>query len=234
MHPPLDWVITTRTRDLEYAQNCSLSFSLRLEPKLKLFFSPGTCSLAVNIALQESGVAYTPIKVDLKTKKTAAGDDFNAINPKGYVPALVLDSGELLSEVPAVLQYVADQAPQANLAPANGTLARYQLQSWLTYIGTEIHKNFGPFFNPAATPEWKNACMANLGRRLAYANDQLQDKDYLMGSQFTIADAYLFNTLSWSKFIKLDLEQWPNLAAYQKRIAERPSVISARNLEKTA
>lgn len=201
---------------------------------MKLYFSPGTCSLAVNIALQESGMAYTPVKVDLKTKKTAAGDDFNAINPKGYVPALALDSGEVLSEVPAVLQYVADQVPTVNLAPANGTLARYQLQGWLTYIGTEIHKNFGPFFNPAATAEWKNACMANLERRLAYANEQLQGKDYLMGSQFTVADAYLFNTLGWSKFIKLDLDQWPNLAAYQKRIGERPSVIAARNLEKTA
>ena len=199
---------------------------------MKLYFSPGTCSLAVNISLQESGLAYTPVKVDLKAKKTAAGDDFNAINPKGYVPALALDSGELLTEVPAVLQYVADQAPTANLAPANGTLARYQLQGWLTYIGTEIHKNFGPFFNPSATPEWKNACMANLERRLAYANDQLQGKDYLMGSQFTVADAYLFNTLGWAKFIKLDLDQWPNLAAYQKRIADRPSVIAARNLEK--
>ena len=201
---------------------------------MKLYFSPGTCSLAVNIALLETGLAYTPVKVDLKTKKTAAGDDFNAINPKGYVPALALDSGELLTEVPAVLQYVADQAPKANLAPANGTLARYQLQGWLTYVGTEIHKNFGPFFNPAATPEWKTACMANLERRLAYANDQLQGKDYLMGSQFTVADAYLFNTLSWSKFIKLDLDQWPSLAAYQKRIAERPSVVAARSLEKTA
>jgi len=201
---------------------------------LKLYFSPGTCSLAVNIALQEAGLAYTPVKVDLKTKKTATGDDFNTINAKGYVPALVLDSGELLTEVPAVLQFVADLAPQSNLAPANGTLERYQLQGWLTYIGTEVHKNFGPFFNPAATPEWKNVCMANLERRLGYANDQLQSKDYLMVSQFTVADAYLFNTLSWSKFIKLNLDQWPNLAAYQQRIAERPSVVAARNLEKTA
>ena len=201
---------------------------------MKLYFSPGTCSLAVNIALQESGLAYTPVKVDLKAKKTASGEDYNSINPKGYVPALGLDNGVLLSEVPAVLQYVADLAPQAKLAPANGTLERYQLQSWLTYIGTEIHKNFGPFFNPAATPEWKNACMANLERRLAYANAQLQGKDYLMGAQFTIADAYLFNTLGWAKFIKLNIEQWPNLAAYQQRIAERPSVVAARNLEKTA
>ncbi len=216
--------------DLEYAQDHSLS----PESKLKLYFSPGTCSLAVNIALQEAGLAYTPVKVDLKTKKTATGDDFNTINAKGYVPALVLDSGELLTEVPAVLQFVADLAPQSNLAPANGTLERYQLQGWLTYIGTEVHKNFGPFFNPAATPEWKNVCMANLERRLGYANDQLQGKDYLMGSQFTVADAYLFNTLSWSKFIKLNLDQWPNLAAYQQRIAERPSVVAARNLEKTA
>ncbi len=201
---------------------------------MKLYFSPGSCSLAVNIALQESGLAYTPVKVDLKAKKTASGEDYNSINPKGYVPALGLDNGVLLSEVPAVLQYVADLAPQAKLAPANGTLERYQLQSWLTYIGTEIHKNFGPFFNPAATPEWKNACMANLERRLAYANAQLQGKDYLMGAQFTIADAYLFNTLGWAKFIKLNIEQWPNLAAYQQRIAERPSVVAARNLEKTA
>ena len=201
---------------------------------MKLYFSPGSCSLAVNIALQEAGLAYTPVKVDLKAKKTASGEDYTSINPKGYVPALGLDNGVLLSEVSAVLQYVADLAPQAKLAPANGTLERYQLQSWLNYIGTEIHKNFGPFFNPAATPEWKNACMANLERRLGYANDALHGKDYLMGSQFTVADAYLFNTLSWAKFIKLNLDQWPNLAAYQQRIAERPSVVAARNLEKTA
>lgn len=201
---------------------------------MKLYFSPGSCSLAVNIALQETGLSYTPVKVDLKAKKTANGEDYNSINPKGYVPALGLDNGVVLSEAAAILQYVADLAPQAKLAPANGTLERYQLQSWLTYIGTEIHKNFSPFFNPAATPEWKNACMANLERRLAYTNEQLQGKDYLMGAQFTIADAYLFNTLGWAKFIKLNIDQWPNLAAYQQRIAERPSVVAARNLEKTA
>ena len=185
---------------------------------------PGACSLSPHIVLAESGLPYATEAVDLKTKVTASGGDYYAINPKGYVPALLLDSGELLTEGPAIVQYLADQVPATRLAPANGTLERYRLQSWLTFIGTELHKSFSPFFNPAAGDDWKGIARANLERRLAYTDAQLAGKSYLLGEDFTVADAYLFTVLSWAKFIKLDLAQWPNVLAYQARIAARPKV----------
>jgi glutathione S-transferase len=191
---------------------------------LKLFLKPGACSLSPHIVLEESGLEYQTEVVDLKTKTTAAGDDFLVINPKGYVPALLLDSGELLTEGPAIVQYLADQVPMKRLAPANGTIERYRLQSWLTFIGTELHKSFGAFFNPAAGNDWKGFAMANLERRLAYTDGQLADKSYLMGEDFTVADAYLFTVLGWARFIELDLARWPNLPAYQARVAARPAV----------
>ena len=198
---------------------------------MKLFYKPGACSLSPHIVLEESGLPYESESVDLKTKVTASGADFYAINPKGYVPALLLDSGELLTEGPAIVQYLADQVPAKRLAPANGTLERYRLQSWLTFIGTELHKSFSPFFNPAAGDDWKTIARANLERRLAYTDAQLAGKSYLLGEDFTVADAYLFTVLSWAKFIKLDLAQWPNLAAYQARVAARPKVQAALKAE---
>ena len=198
---------------------------------MKLFYKPGACSLSPHIVLEESGLPYESESVDLKTKVTASGADFYAINPKGYVPALLLDSGELLTEGPAIVQYLADQVPAKRLAPANGTLERYRLQSWLTFIGTELHKSFSPFFNPAAGDDWKAIARANLERRLAYTDAQLAGKSYLLGEDFTVADAYLFTVLSWAKFIKLDLAQWPNLAAYQARVAARPKVQAALKAE---
>ena len=198
---------------------------------MKLFYKPGACSLSPHIVLEESGLPYESESVDLKTKVTASGADFLAINPKGYVPALLLDSGELLTEGPAIVQYLADQVPAMRLAPANGTLERYRLQSWLTFIGTELHKSFSPFFNPAAGDDWKAIARANLERRLAYTDAQLAGNSYLLGEDFTVADAYLFTVLSWAKFIKLDLAQWPNLATYQARVAARPKVQAALKAE---
>jgi glutathione S-transferase len=169
--------------------------------------------------------------VDLAKKLTASGADFWAINPKGYVPALLLDDGDLLTEGPAILQYLADLAPELQLAPANGSKARYQLQSWLTFIGTEVHKNFSPFFNPAATPEMKELARANLQRRLGYVNDQLAGRDFLMGDTFSVADAYLFTVVGWAKFVQLDLSAWPHLIAFQGRVAARPATQRALKAE---
>lgn len=198
---------------------------------MKLFFKAGSCSLAPHIVLKESGLAFDTEAVDLKSKVTASGAQYMEINPKGYVPALMLDSGELLTEGPAITQYIADQVPEKKLAPANGTIGRYRLQSWLTFIGTELHKSFGPFFNPQATQEWKDAAMANIERRLTYADQQLKGQDYLLGQDFSVADAYLFTVLSWTKYLKLDLARWSNLQAFQGRVAARPAVQAAMKAE---
>ena len=198
---------------------------------MKLFLKPGACSLSPHIVLEELGLSYETEVVDLKTKQTASGQDYLALNPKGYVPALQLDGGQLLTEGPAIVQYLADLAPEKKLAPANGSLARYELQSWLTFIGTELHKNFSPFFNPAATPEWKAAARANLERRLAHVEQQLTGCDYLLGADFSVADAYLFTVLGWSKFIGLDLGAWPALPPYLARVAARPAVQAALKAE---
>ncbi|MFZ4550343.1 MAG: glutathione transferase GstA [Aquabacterium sp.] len=198
---------------------------------MKLFLKPGACSLSPHIVLEEAGLAYETEVVDLKTKVTASGADYAALNPKGYVPALQLDDGTLLTEGPAIVQYLADLVPEKKLAPANGTLARYQLQSWLTFIGTELHKNFSPFFNPAATPEMKEMARANLQRRLAYTDTQLAGQPFLLGDHFSVADAYLFVVLGWAKFIQLDLSGWTNLTAFLARVAARPAVQAALKAE---
>lgn len=198
---------------------------------MKLFLKPGSCSLASHIVLEEIGRPYDTETVDLAKKLTASGADFWAINPKGYVPALLLDDGDLLTEGPAILQYLADLAPELQLAPANDSKARYQLQSWLTFIGTEVHKNFSPFFNPAATPEMKDLARANLQRRLGYVNDQLAGRDFLMGDTFSVADAYLFTVVGWAKFVQLDLSAWPHLIAFQGRVAARPATQRALKAE---
>jgi len=198
---------------------------------LKLFYKAGACSLASHIALEESGLAFEIEAVDLKTKLTASGADFNKINAKGYVPALLLDNGELLTEGPAIMQYIADQVPAKHLAPLNDGMARYRLQSWLTFIGTELHKNFSPFLNPAASSDSKAAAMANLERRLAYVAQQIDDKQFLLGNEFSIGDAYLFTVLGWAKYIDLDLGKWPALVAYQERVGARPGVQAALKAE---
>ncbi|CCD40283.1 Glutathione S-transferase [Candidatus Paraburkholderia kirkii UZHbot1] len=198
---------------------------------LKLFYKAGACSLASHIALVESGLPFEIEAVDLKTKLTASGADFTKINAKGYVPALQIDIGEVLTEGPAIMQYIADQAPAKHLAPLNDAMARYRLQSWLTFIGTELHRNFSPFFNPAAGSDWKAAAMTSLEPRLEYTARHIDDRQYLLGDEFSIGDAYLFTVLGWAKHIDLDLGKWPALVAYQARVGARPGVQAAMKAE---
>ncbi len=198
---------------------------------MKLYLQAGACSLSPHIVLEETGASYTTESVDLKTKQTETGEDFLAINPKGYVPALLLDDGELLTEGPAIVQYLADLHPEKALAPANGTRERYHLQSWLTFIGTELHKSCSAFFNPMAKDDWREAAMANISRRLDYLNEYLGANDYLLGGQYSVADAYLFTVLGWMKYIDVDLGKWAALTAYQGRIFERPAVQAALKAE---
>lgn len=192
---------------------------------MKLYYAPGACSLASHIALAESGLAYSAEKVNLRETphRTESGADFSALNPKGYVPALDIDGGELLTEGAVILQYIADQAPERSLAPANGTLARYRLQEWLNFIATEIHKGFGPLWNPQNSQEAKDAAWARLSARLDLIVGELGDKDYLLGA-FSVADAYLFTCLGWTRLLKIELTRWPALVAYQARVAARPPV----------
>lgn len=197
---------------------------------MKLFYSPGACSLATHIALFESGLDFSAERVDLKTKQTASGADFRAINPKGYVPALQLADGTVLTEGPALLQFVADQAPAKHLAPAFGEVARYQLMGWLNFIGTEVHKQFSPLFNPAATEDAKSNARTAIANRLGYLSRTLEGRDYLMGN-YTVADAYLFVVLSWSGHVNVSLADWPVLQAYLGRIAARPAVQQALRAE---
>ena len=198
---------------------------------MKLYFSPGACSLSPHIVLLEAGLPFSLDKVDLKAKTTASGQDYRTINAKGYVPALQLDSGEVLTEGPAIVQYLADLAPDKNLAPANGSLARYQLQACLNFIGTEIHKNYSPLFDPSAGEDVKERARAGLLKRYAYLNDQLADSDFLLGKQFSVADIYLFVVTSWAGFLKFDLSAFPQVLAFQKRIGARPAVQQALRAE---
>jgi len=191
---------------------------------MKLYFSPGACSLSPHIVLLEAGLEFTLESVDLRGKQTAGGADFLAINPKGYVPALELKDGTVLTEGAAIVQFIADLAPDLQLAPANGTLERYRLMEWLSFISTEVHKNFGPLFTPSATEDMKASARASLTRRLGWTAQQLADRDYLMGARFTVADAYLFTVLNWAAFVQFDLSAWPVLGAYQQRVAARPAV----------
>lgn len=198
---------------------------------MKLYLTPGVCSLSPHIVLEELGIAHETESVNLKTKVTASGANFLAINPKGYVPALQLGSGEVITEGPAIVQYLADLHPDKKLAPPNGSLARYQLQSWLNFIATELHKNFSPFFNPAAPDEMKAIARANIERRLGYVNEQLEGRQHLLGEDFTVADAYLFTVLGWSKVPQIDLAQWPHVQAFHARVATRPAVQRALKAE---
>lgn len=194
---------------------------------MKLYFSPGACSLASHIALLEAGLTFTTERVDLGKKLTASGADFRAINPNGYVPALQLDDGSVLTEGPAILQFIADQVPDGRLAPAAGTIGRYRVIEWLNFIGTELHKNFSPMFNPAASEDMKAAGRTNLAHRFGYVARMLEGRDYLGGDQFSVADAYLFTVASWSGYVGFDLSDWPLVQAYLARVAARPAVQQA-------
>ena len=198
---------------------------------MKLYYSPGACSLSPHIALQEAGLAYTPVLASTKSHKLQDGTDFYTINALGYVPVLELDNGERLREGPAIVQYIADQVPDKQLAPANGTLARYRLQEWLTFIGTELHKGFSPLFNPATPEEYKPMVRERLLQRLQWVDSQLAGKQYLMGDQFTVADGYLFTVTNWTQPTKLDISGLANLAAYRERVGARPAVQAAMKAE---
>jgi len=198
---------------------------------MRLYTMPGACSLAANIVLREAGIPFDLVKISHHTHKTADGVDLNEINSKGYVPALVLDNGELLTENAALLQYIADLKPLAQLAPPNGTLERYRLVEWLAFINSELHKAFSPLFAPNAPEDMKQYARGNLAKRLAWLSEKLGSKSYLMGEQFTVADSYLFVVLSWAAHVAVDLSPWPNLKAFQERVAARPHVIEALTSE---
>lgn len=198
---------------------------------MKLYYSPGACSLSPHIALHEAGLAHDLVKVDLKAKTTENGDDFARINPKGQVPALQLDGGELLTEGPVIVQVIADKAPGKHLAPANGTEERYKLQEWLNFTTSELHKNFSPLFNPAIPDDVKKFFSDRIVGKFKYVDSQLAGRDYLMGQQFTVADGYLFVMLAWAGRMHIDISAFPNLTAYQARVAARPNVQAALKTE---
>ena len=190
---------------------------------MKLYYSPGACSLSPHIVLNEAGLEYDLEKVNLGKHQTAGGADFYRVNPKGYVPTLELDGGQVLTEGPAIVQYLADRKPEARLAPPAGTFERYRLMEWLNFISTELHKQFGPLFH-GASEEVKEKQRGLIGRRFAYIEEQMKGKQYLLGDQFTVADAYLFTMLTWTKNTGIDLGQWPALKDYFARVGARPQV----------
>ena len=198
---------------------------------MKLYYSPGACSLSPHIVMREAGIPVQLVKVDLAAKKTEDGTDFRTINGKGYVPTLELPDGQRLTEGPAIVQYLADQAPTRGLAPAAGTIERYRLQEWLNFISTELHKQFSPLFDPACESSLKARQIERIGNRLDWITKQLGNREYLMGSHFTVADAYLFTVLSWCGHLGIDLAKWPALSAYVARVRERPQVREALRAE---
>jgi glutathione S-transferase len=201
------------------------------EDSMKLYYSPAACSLSPHIVAREAGIPIDLEKVNLADHKTETGQDYMTVNPKGYVPALRFDDGSVLTEGPAIIQYLADQKPASGLAPTAGTIERYRLQEWLTFIGTELHKSLGSLFNPATSDEAKETAKTGIAKRLAYLNDQLASKQYLMGSNFTVADAYAFTVVNWTNFLDIDLKAYPNLTAYMSRVGGRPKVQEALKAE---
>jgi len=194
---------------------------------MKLYYSPGACSLSPHIALLEAGLPYDLVKVDLRAKKLENGDDFLKVNPKGQVPALALDSGELITEGPVIIQMIADRAAEKNLAPARDSTDRYKMLEWLNFITTELHKSFGPMFSPVLADDAKAFFKDRVMGKFKYVESQIAGRDYLMGSQFTVADGYLFTMLSWADRMKFDLTEMPNLLAYKARVGARPKVQEA-------
>jgi glutathione S-transferase len=198
---------------------------------MKLYFVPGACSLAPHIVLREAGLSFDMDKVDPATKKTASGEDFNKVNPKGYVPTLKLDDGSVLTEAQVLLQYVADQKPEAGLAPKFGTMERYRLMEWLNFIATELHKGFSPLWNPQTPEAVRESTKANLAKRFDTLEAHFATKPFLMGDKFTIADGYLFTVVNWANFVKVDLSKWPKLGEFMGRVASRPAVQAALKAE---
>lgn len=198
---------------------------------MKLFYAPGACSHAPHILLREAGLNFTLEKVDLAAKKTESGIDYNTINPFGYVPALQLDSGEVLTEGPAIDQYIADLVPAKGLAPANGTPGRYKLQSWLNFVSTELHKQFSPLFNKAVPDEYKQMAIEKIQGRLDTVNAHLAMQNYLLGESFTAPDAYLYTVLNWAKYFNITFDKWPAVKSFMERVAARPSAQAAAKAE---
>ena len=198
---------------------------------MKLYYSPGACSLSPHIALLEAGLPYDLVKVDLRAKKLENGDDYLKINPKGQVPALALDNGEVVTEGPVIVQMIADKASAKNLAPARDSAERYKLQEWLNYITAELHKNFGPMFSPVLADDAKAFFKDRVMGKFKYVESQLAGRDYVMGKQFTVADGYLFTMLAWADRLKFDLSAMPNLLAYKARVGARPKVQEALTKE---
>ncbi|HZQ74140.1 MAG TPA: glutathione transferase GstA [Burkholderiales bacterium] len=194
---------------------------------MKLYYAPGACSLSPHIVSRELGINVELKKTSTKDKTIEGGGDFWKVNGKGYVPALELDNGQVLTEGPAIVQYLADQKPDAGLAPKAGSIERYRVQEWLNFITSEIHKAFSPLFRPTTPDEYKKIAKDNLANRFKWLDQQLAGKDYLMGKQFTVADAYLFTVLRWTVPMQIDLAQWPNLKAYFDRVNARPAVNQA-------
>jgi glutathione S-transferase len=201
---------------------------------MKLYFSPGACSLSPHIVLRELGLPFETVQVDLKTKRTSDGSDFWKINPKGYVPTLQLDDGSILTEGPAIVQYLADRKPDAGLAPANGSFARYRLQEWLNFISTELHKQFSPLFNPATPEPVKQAQQERLAMRFGEIVAAMGSAPWLMGDAFTVADAYLYTVLTWAAYVGVDLAPFPALQAYMQRVEARPAVRATLAAERDA
>ena len=191
---------------------------------MKLYYSPAACSMAPHIVLREAGYKFDLEKVDIPNKKTAGGDDFWKINPKGYVPALKLDDGQVLTEVGVICQYLADQKPESGLAPKFGTMERYHLMEMLNFAATEIHKQIGALFNPKMTAEMKEVQLVVIERRFNALEKLLAGKQYSMGEKFSVADAYLFTVLNWTNLHKIDLGKWPNIKAFMARVGARPAV----------
>jgi glutathione S-transferase len=198
---------------------------------MKLYFAPGACSLSPHIVLEEAGIAAETEQVNNQEKKTKSGKDYWTVNPKGQVPALQLDSGEMLTEGPVIVQYLADQNPASGLVPPAGSIERYRVQEWLNFITSELHKSFGPIFRPTTPDAYKTISRENLGKRFDWLDKQLAGKQYLMGDKFTVADAYLFTVLRWSPRVEIDIAKWANLKAYVDRVAARPKVQAAMKAE---
>ncbi len=204
---------------------------------MKLYYAPGACSLAAHIVAREAGLPLGLDKVDLASHTTQGGQNYRSVNPKGYVPAIALDDGSVLTEVAAIIQYLADEGSGSGLAPANGTMERYRLIEWITFISSEIHKGFGPLWNPSTPDAVKAATKEKLATRFAYLDKILAAQPFLTGSTFTIADAYLFTVVNWTNYHHVDLSPFPNLRAFQDRVASRPKVqevLEAEGLKQAA
>jgi glutathione S-transferase len=201
------------------------------EVTMKLYFSPGACSLSPHIVLRETGIPFELEQVDNRAKKTKSGEDFWQVNPKGQVPVLQLDSGEKLTEGPVVVQYIADQKPDSGLIPPPGTLQRYHAQEWLNFITSELHKSFTPLFRPTTPDAFKEISRENLGKRFDHLDKEASGRPYLMGDKFSVADAYLYTVLRWAPRVEIDMSKWANLTAFMERVAARPKVQEALQAE---